>query len=167
LQTGFVSAVPYVVGAAAMATWARQSDRTNERRLHTVIPLVVTAAGLVAAAITRTAGLTIAAFAVTTAGIYAAFPVFWALPTAVLSGSAAAGGIALINSIGNLSGFVGPYAMGWFKDVTGSYTIGLLVLASLAAAAAVTVAAAVRSDDAGRRAANPVRSATISRFRRS
>jgi MFS family permease len=151
LQTGFVSAVPYVVGAAAMAMWARRSDRANERRLHTVMPLVVTAAGLAAAAVTRTPGLTIAAFAVTTAGIYGAFPVFWTLPTAVLSGSAAAGGIALINSIGNLSGFVGPYAMGWFKDVTGSYTIGLLVLAGLAAAAAAIVTSAVSLDNAGLR----------------
>jgi len=115
-----------------------------------MIPLVVTAAGLVIAAVTQSAVLTIAAFAVTTAGIYAAFPVFWALPTAVLSGSAAAGGIALINSIGNLSGFVGPYAMGWFKDITGSYIIGLLFLAGLAAAAAAIVAATVPRDDAGR-----------------
>src|SRR5262249_2805344 len=145
-QTGFVSAVPDVVGAGAMAAWARRSDRANERRLHTVMPLAVTAIALAAAAVARATLLTIAAFAGTTARHYRPFPAFWARPTAVLSGSAAAGGIALINSIGNLSGFVGPYAMGWFKDLTGSYTIGLLVLAGLAAAAATTVVVAVSSD---------------------
>jgi MFS family permease len=143
LQTGFIAAIPYAAGAAAMLTWARRSDRAGERRLHTVVPLILVAVGLGAAAAGRSAAATVAAFAVATAGIYAAFPVFWTLPTAFLSGAAAAGGIALINAIGNLSGFVGPYAMGWFKDATGSYTIGLLVLASLAAASAVLVLAGV------------------------
>ena len=145
LQTGFIAAIPYAAGATAMLAWARRSDRANERRIHTAVPLVVTALGLGAAAAGGGAAATIAAFAVATAGIYAAFPVFWTLPTAFLSGAAAAGGIALINSIGNLSGFVGPYAMGWFKDATGTYTIGLLVLAALAAASAVLVLAGWRS----------------------
>jgi MFS transporter, ACS family, tartrate transporter len=143
LQTGFVAAIPYAVGALAMLGWARRSDSAGERRIHTALPLVVTALGLGAAAAGGGATATIAAFGVATAGIYAAFPVFWTLPTAFLSGAAAAGGIALINSIGNLSGFVGPYAMGWFKDATGSYTIGLLVLAALAVASAALVLAAV------------------------
>ena len=64
-------------------------------------------------------------------GIFAALPVFWTLPTAFLSGAAAAGGIAIINSIGNLAGFVGPYVMGSIKDATGSFTIGLLAIAGL------------------------------------
>jgi MFS transporter, ACS family, tartrate transporter len=68
-------------------------------------------------------------------------PVFWTLPTAVLSGSAAAAGIAVINSIGNLAGFAGPYAMGWMKDATGSFTAGLLLIAGLAVIAMAIVLA--------------------------
>ena len=63
-------------------------------------------------------------------GAYAAVPTFWSLPTGFLTGSAAAGGIALINSIGNLGGFVGPYAIGWIKDATGETTLGLVALAT-------------------------------------
>ena len=71
----------------------------------------------------------------------ATLPVFWTLPTAVLSGSAAAAGIAVINSIGNLAGFFGPYAMGWIKDATGSFAGGLLLIAALAVLAMVVVLA--------------------------
>jgi len=143
LQTGFLAAIPYAVGAVAMLAWARRSDRVKERRIHTAVPLVAIASSLVVVAASSSASVTIAALAVAAAGIYAGLPVFWTLPTAFLSGAAAAGGIALINSIGNLSGFVGPYAMGWFKDATGSYTIGLLVLAAMAGTSAVLVITAV------------------------
>ena len=71
------------------------------------------------------------AFCVAGFGIFGSMPVFWTLPTAFLSGTAAAGGIAMINSIGNLAGFAGPYAMGWIKDSTGSYAGGLLSLAAV------------------------------------
>jgi nitrate/nitrite transporter NarK len=70
-------------------------------------------------------------FCVAGFGIFACLPVFWTLPTAFLSGAAAAAGIAVINSIGNLAGFAGPFAMGWIRDRTGSYTGGLLLLAGL------------------------------------
>src|SRR5262249_43102185 len=132
LQTGFLAAIPYAVGAVAMLVWARRSDRAKGRRIPPAGPLVAIAGGLVVAAASSSAAVTIAALAVAAAGIYSGLPVFWTLPTAFLSGAAAAGGIALFNSIGNLSGFVGPYAMGWMKDVTGSYTWGLIFLAALA-----------------------------------
>jgi ACS family tartrate transporter-like MFS transporter len=74
-------------------------------------------------------------------GIFGALPPFWTLPTALLSGTAAAGGIALINSIGNLSGFVGPYAVGWVREATGSFPLALLVLAALPLAAGLLVLA--------------------------
>ena len=74
-------------------------------------------------------------------GIFACLPVFWTLPTAFLSGAAAAAGIAVINSIGNLAGFAGPFAMGWIKDHTGSYAGGLLLLAGLGIIAMGTVLA--------------------------
>jgi len=119
--------------------WARRSDRAGERRRHTAAPLLLIAIGLTAAAASTRTIVTLVAFSAAAAGVFAAFPVFWTLPTAFLSGSAAAGAIALINSIGNLSGFAGPYAMGWFKDTTGSYTGGLLVLSALAVASALLV----------------------------
>ena len=71
--------------------------------------------------------------------MFALLPVFWTLPTAVLSGTSAAAGIAVINSVGNLAGFAGPYAMGWVKDATGSFTGGLLLIAGLALVAMVIV----------------------------
>jgi ACS family tartrate transporter-like MFS transporter len=81
------------------------------------------------------------AFCVAGFGIFGALPVFWTLPTAFLSGTAAAAGIAMINSIGNLAGFAGPYAMGWIRDSTGSYTGGLLSLAAVAVIAMILVLA--------------------------
>lgn len=72
------------------------------------------------------------AFSVACFGIFGSMPVFWTLPTAFQSGTTAASGIAMINSIANLAGFAGPYAMGWIKDATGSYTGGLLALAAVA-----------------------------------
>lgn len=79
-------------------------------------------------------------------GIFASMPVFWTLPTVFLSGAAAAGGIALINSIGNHAGFAGPYVMGWTKDVTGSYTAGLLSL-SAAGVIAIVIVLALKDED--------------------
>jgi nitrate/nitrite transporter NarK len=139
MQTGFVSAIPYAFGTLAMVLWARRSDRAGERRRHAVAPLLLVAIGLTVAAASTRAIVTIAAFSAAAAGVFAAFPVFWTLPTAFLSGPAAAGAIALINSIGNLSGFAGPFAMGWFKDTTGSYTGGLHVLSALAVVSALLI----------------------------
>ena len=91
------------------------------------------------------------AFCVAGFGIFACLPVFWTLPTAFLSGAAAAAGIAVINSIGNLAGFAGPFAMGWIKDHTGSYTGGLLLLAGLGIIA-MGIVLSLRHDDALERA---------------
>jgi nitrate/nitrite transporter NarK len=79
------------------------------------------------------------AFTIGSCGVFMAMPVIWTLPTAVLSGSAAAAGIAVVNSVGNLAGFVGPFAMGWIKDATGSFSGGLLVIAGLAILSMVIV----------------------------
>ena len=128
LQTGFVTSLPYVVGFAAMILWGRHSDRRLERRWHVAIALFVAAAGIAAAAgldnpVQKMIALSIAGF-----GIFGCLPVIWTLPAAFLSGAAAAGGIAAINSLGNLSGFFGPFAMGWIKDSTGGFGAGLLCL---------------------------------------
>jgi MFS transporter, ACS family, tartrate transporter len=130
-MTTVVSATPYVVGTIAMVFWGLRSDRIAERRWHTGIPLFIAAAGIAASTMLDDPTLKMIAFCVAGFGIFACLPVFWTLPTAFLSGTAAAAGIAVINSIGNLAGFAGPFAMGWIKDHTGSYTGGLLLLAGL------------------------------------
>jgi ACS family tartrate transporter-like MFS transporter len=131
MQTGLVSAIPFAVGAAGMIWYGRRSDRLMERRSHTCICFMITAIGMVAVALTpnpyvRMVGLSVAAF-----GAFSVLPVFWAMPTAFLSGTAAAAGVAYINSIANISGFVGPFIMGFIKDLTGSFDGGLLVIAAV------------------------------------
>ena len=140
-MTGWVTAIPYAVGAAFMVWYGRRSDAKVERKAHTAIALVIAAVGIGASTLTSNPVLTMLAFSFGACGVFGALPVFWTLPTALLSGTAAAAGIAVINSIGNLSGFFGPYAMGWIKDATGSFTGGLLLIAGLAILAAGIVLA--------------------------
>jgi MFS transporter, ACS family, tartrate transporter len=139
LQTGFVSAIPYVVGVIGIVWWGRHSDVKLERRFHTGFALFIAAAGLTVGAFLNDPTAKMVAFSVAGFGIFGSLPVFWTLPTAFLSGAAAAGGIAIINSIGNLAGFVGPSVMGMIKDATGSFTNGLLVLVGVALVALVIV----------------------------
>jgi len=129
LQTGFVVSIPYIVSTIAMVFWARSSDRHNERPFHIALPCLFAAAGLVGAALLG--GNVVILFALTcaSAGIYAALVTYWTLPPSFLGGTAAAGGIALINAVGNLGGFIGPTLMGWLKHSTGGYSAGLLSLA--------------------------------------
>ena len=129
LQTGFVTAIPYIVGVFAIIYWGRRSDRMRERKGHAAFALGVAAVGIAAAAFLSDPTMKMIALSVAAFGVFGSLPVFWTLPTAFLSGAAAAGGIAIINSIGNLSGFAGPYLMGYIKDRTGSFDGGLLCLA--------------------------------------
>jgi ACS family tartrate transporter-like MFS transporter len=139
-MTGLITAIPYAVAAVFMVWYGRHSDARAERKWHLSVALLVAAAGIAASALTNSSPvLTVLAFTVGACGVFAAFPVFWTLPTAMLSGPAAAAGIAVINSIGNLAGFAGPYAMGWIKDHTGSFDLGLLLIAALAVVAMVIV----------------------------
>jgi MFS transporter, ACS family, tartrate transporter len=139
--TGWVTAIPYAIGAIFMVWYGYHSDATGERKGHTAIGLLIAAAGIAASTLTGNPTLTIIAFTIGACGVFGTLPVFWTLPTAVLSGTAAAAGIAAINSIGNLAGFAGPYAMGWIKDQTGSFTGGLLLIAALAIIAMAIVLA--------------------------
>jgi MFS transporter, ACS family, tartrate transporter len=139
--TGWVTAIPYAIGAIFMVWYGYRSDATGERKGHTAIGLLIAAAGIAASTLTGNPALTIIAFTIGACGVFGTLPVFWTLPTAVLSGTAAAAGIAVINSIGNLAGFAGPYAMGWIKDATGSFAGGLLLIAALAIAAMIIVLA--------------------------
>jgi ACS family tartrate transporter-like MFS transporter len=128
--TGYLVAVPLAFATVAMIWWTRHSDAMHERVWHVAGPANVGGLALIAAAYLSSPTLAAIALIVCAMGTFAALPTFWTLPTAFLTGSAAAGGIALINSIGNLGGFVGPYAIGWIKDATGATTLGLVALAA-------------------------------------
>ncbi|CCE10956.1 putative transport protein (MFS superfamily); tartrate transporter [Bradyrhizobium sp. STM 3843] len=130
-QTGFVTAIPYLFGTVAMILWARHSDATRERVFHVGAPLMLIAVALALSSYLTDPTLTMVVLTIAAIGVFCVFGVFWTLPTAWLSGTAAAGAIALINSIGNLAGFGGPYLIGWMKDTTGSTANGLLALAVL------------------------------------
>ncbi len=109
IAIGFLAAIPFVAGTIAMVWNGAHSDRTGERRLHCAVAGLVAAAGLAAtAALIGQATLALASLTVAAVGILAAFPVFWSLPQSFLAGTAAAGAIAAINSIGNLAGFLAP-----------------------------------------------------------
>ncbi|CEJ10968.1 Putative tartrate transporter [bacterium YEK0313] len=138
LQTGFVGALPYVAGLIAMVANGKHSDATGERRWHFALPMLVAAAGLWLAGMTMAQPqLALVFLTIAGAGLYASLAAFWARPMAFLVGTAAAAGIALINSLGNIGGFAGPYMVGYLKAATGDYSAGLIVLAGLLAAGAV------------------------------
>lgn len=139
LMVGFVTAVPYIVGTVAIIYWGRRSDRRKERKGHTAVALAIAATGIAASTLLPDPTLKMVALSVAAFGVFGCLPVFWTLPTSFLSGAAAAGGIAIINSIGNLSGFVGPYLVGSIKDRTGSVDGGLLCLAAFGLIAMVIV----------------------------
>jgi ACS family tartrate transporter-like MFS transporter len=139
LQTGFVAALPYIVGTVGIIYWGRRSDRKQERKGHAAFALAVAAGGIAISTALPDPVMKMIALSIAGFGIFACLPIIWTLPTAFLSGPAAAGGIAVVNSIGNLAGFFGPYAMGWIRDETGSFTGGLLCLAAFGVIAMVTV----------------------------
>ncbi len=141
LATGFVTAIPYIVGTLGMVWYSRRSDAKLERKGHAAFALLLAAGGLIAATLTDNPLLEMIAFSVSAFGTFAVLPVFWTLPTAFLSGPAAAAGIAIINAIGNLSGFAGPFAMGRIKDATGSFNMGLLLISAFVLLAMVIVLA--------------------------
>ncbi|WP_341319294.1 MFS transporter [Paraburkholderia sp. IMGN_8] len=139
--TGALNAIPSVLAVVGMVLWARHSDRSGERTWHVVIPCVAAGIGLAWAGFADTAVAVVLALVVVNVGISAAKAPLWAMPSTFLSGAGAAAGIAMINSIGNLGGFVGPFAIGWLKTVTGGYAAGLYVVAaSLAVSAMLALA---------------------------
>ena len=139
IQTGFVVALPYILVMAAMVALGLSSDRRGEREGHVAFAALLGAAGALVAAWMHQPVLVIAGFCVATAGIYAALAVFWTLPAALLRGTAAAAGLALLNSFSNLGGFFGPSIMGWLKQHTGGDAIGLSFLAGMMVLAALSV----------------------------
>jgi MFS transporter, ACS family, tartrate transporter len=148
LQVGFLNALPGIVAVVAMVLWARHSDRTGERTWHVVGACVLASLGLVLAGLAGTVLAVLLALTLVNIGISSAKPPLWSMPTMFLSGSAAAAGIATINSIGNLGGFVGPAMIGWIKDLTGSFQGGLFFVAALLVLSAVLTLILARSQRA-------------------
>ena len=135
--TGWITAIPYAVGFVGSILWGMRSDARHERLRHLSIALACTAIGVGASAVLGDPLLKMIALTLGAFGVFAALPIFWTLPTAILSGATAASGIAVINSIGNLSGYFGPFAMGLIKDATGSFAWGLAAIAACAAVALI------------------------------
>ncbi|WP_350029692.1 MFS transporter [Caballeronia sp. ATUFL_M2_KS44] len=137
---GFVNGLPYAVATVLMVWWARCSDRTGERRCHAALPLLVAGAALVLMALSAgNIWVSVALLIVITAAIYAPYGPFWAMPSLFLTGSSPAVGLAAINSIANLGGFVGPVAFGALKDSTGSIYAGLGFVSLTLVAAGILV----------------------------
>ena len=157
LQTGFVTAIPYLVSVVGMILWTRHSDRTMERTWHVAIPAIAGGIALGAAGYTASPTLAMIALSLAALGVFSAMPTFWTLPTALLTGSAAAGGIALINSVGGLGGFVGPYVIGWIRESTGQFSLALLTIAGFMVAAGLLTLILGRAVTPVRSPAAPVR----------
>ena len=130
-DTGLLTGIPGVAAVLAMLLWAGHSDRTQERSWHVIIPCVAACLGFILAGRAQTAAAFIAAIVLVNVGVSAAKPPLWTLPGTFLSGAGAAAGIALINSLGNLGGFVGPATIGWLRGSTGGYATGLYAVGAL------------------------------------
>ncbi|MFD1561156.1 MFS transporter [Paraburkholderia silviterrae] len=144
VQVGYITALPYLAGALAMVFWPRHSDRTGERWLHCVVAVALASICIIGAAMTSSPVIKVTALTIAGLGIFGAVPVFWTLPSYFLRGPAAAPGIAVINSIGNLAGFCGPYMMGLTVQRTGSYLVGSTIIGVFGMLSFMTLVAMAR-----------------------
>ena len=126
---GFLTATPFAVGAAAMFVWSRHSDWRQERHWHTIFASILAMAGLLGAAFSTTLPLSLLFLCMAASGIFSVLPPFWAHSSAAFSSNMAPVAIALVNAIGNLAGFAGPYLVGFIKQAGGSYATALIALA--------------------------------------
>src|SRR5262249_39616284 len=129
VMVGFVSAIPYLTSVIGMVVIGRSSDSRGERRRYVAMSALVGTAGLTAAAFLKAPAAELTALAVAAVGIWGTLGPFWAMSSQILTGTAAAAGIALINSVGNLGGFLGPYLVGVVRKQTASFALALLALA--------------------------------------
>lgn len=134
---GVLGAIPYLVAAIAIIVWGYSSDKQNERVFHTAAPALIAAGAIISAVYSSNLTLAIIAFSVTVAGVLSAQTIFWQLPARLLTGTAAAAGLALINAMGNFAGFLGPMIMGTTKDYSGNYDSGLWIMAIILALSAI------------------------------
>ena len=140
LEVGLLTAIPYGGAGLAMIWLGRSADRHRERRWHLAVPLLAGAVGVaLSAAYGNATWPAVLCLTLAAAGALSAAPLFWSLPTAFLGGMAAAAGIATINSVGNLAGFVSPYMVGWLRDATGSTETGMYLLAGVLVLGAIGV----------------------------
>ena len=139
IETGFIVALPYLLSMGAMVALGWCSDRSGERAGHVAFGAFAGAAGMAGAVLLSNHAAIFASLCVACSGIYAALAVFWTLPSSLLCGTAAAAGLALLNSFSNLGGFFGPYLMGWARQTTGNYTLGMMVLAGMLVLAGFSV----------------------------
>jgi MFS transporter, ACS family, tartrate transporter len=143
LMTGFATSLPYIVGTVGMIVCGYVTDRMHERRWNLFFTCLAAAIGLFAAALLSGSFWALAGLSLATIGFYGMKTSFWPLPSTFLSGTAAAAAIAAINSLGNFGGLIGPVAVGWLKDTTGSFTAGLFFLSGCALVSAVVTLIAV------------------------
>jgi len=137
LSVALLSALPYSAGLAAILFAGWSSDRTKERRWHTAFPMILAGAGLALAVLSQNAPIImICMFSLAAAGMYGYFPAFWSLPSSFLTGTVAAASIGIINSIGNLGGFAGPYIVGYLNRIAHSFSAGVIYLSLSAVVAA-------------------------------
>ena len=145
-----VAAIPFTLAAIAMNFNASHSDRTGERRLHLAVPLVVGAVGLACSGMIGNVGLSFMFFCTAVVGIWSAVGVFWSVPAAFLRGKGAAGGLALINAIGSIGAFVGPYAVGLMRTWTPDFAVALLAMSGAVLVAAMLALSLKRGEARGR-----------------
>jgi nitrate/nitrite transporter NarK len=126
--TGWIAALPFLCGAPFMVWWGRHSDRTGERVVHLIVVAGLGFVGFAAASAFQSLSGQIASLCLALMGVYGSFPVFWALPTTFLTGTAAAAGLALINSLGNLAGYLGPQVVARLTHGSGNFGPALLAL---------------------------------------
>lgn len=128
---GLISAIPFLFAAIVMVFIGRSADRMRERRWHLIVPATIGAIGFVVAATSTNTAVAIAFLSLAAGGVLTCAPLFWSMPTAFLTGTGAAAGIAVINSVGNLAGFASPFAIGVLRDATGTSQAGMYMLAAV------------------------------------
>ena len=152
LQKGLITAIPYLPAAIAMYFWSRDASRRGLKTWHIAIPAVLGAISIPLALFAGSPAATIAVITVTACAIFAALPNFWTLPTRFLTGIAAAAGVALINTVGNLAGFSAPYITGAVRDWTGGYEVPMMIVGAFMLLSAVLMVLLARKDRANGRA---------------
>ena len=128
LEATLLTAIPFGIAGAGSVVWANLSDRSGDRYINLSVTLLLGAVGYLLSALVSSPLLAMICLTIAAIGVYSALPIFWTLPSTFLTGAAAAGGIALINSIGGLGGFAGPYFVGWIRNATGQFTYALIAL---------------------------------------
>ncbi|MCG2622899.1 MFS transporter [Arthrobacter sp. I2-34] len=148
-QKGLITAIPYLPAAVALYLWSRDATRRGVRTWHIALPALIGGLSIPLALFAGSPAATIAVITVTAMAIFAALPNFWTVPTQFLTGAAAAAGIALINTVGNLAGFSAGYITGWLKDWTGSYTAPMFVVGGFMLLSALLMVVLSRTGQAG------------------